>query len=390
MDIELAIKARLPIITAHTSDIINAKPVLNYYANQEFETIVKSDPRICNDKYYYKVAEEGESFSPDFYEQLEQKNSCFVIINPEEPIPFAYHAGELPVPRDLVYDTLQELSLSERQSKALMPYLGGITLQDVTEIIRLTQARSKSTEVEEVGKTRQMYVKSFSGLDLVLTDISGYTPDPKLQLIAQFEKHFFLKSDDYRLRPRGIMAHGEPGTGKTMGAKYLSKEWGVPLYRLDATIQSKWAGESEENLAKALRRIEAEQPCILLIDEVEKLFTTSSDSGVTTKLLGGLLWWMQEHRSKVLVYMTCNDLEKVPPELYRSGRIDEVIEFERITDMPRIYDIARNIYESYQLPEHIKENPRWQDYCEESMTPADINEMVIDYIKHKLKETNYE
>jgi len=46
--------------------------------------------------------------------------------------------------------------------------------------------------------------------------------------------------------------------------------------------------------------------------------------------LGYLLWWLQEHQSKVLVVMTTNDEKKIPPELYRAGRVDEAVEFTGI------------------------------------------------------------
>jgi SpoVK/Ycf46/Vps4 family AAA+-type ATPase len=67
-----------------------------------------------------------------------------------------------------------------------------------------------------------------------------------------------------------------------------------------------------------------EEPCILLLDEMEKLFTQGDDSGVTGRLLEQLLWWLQEHKSRVLTVMTTNAIDAIPKEVYRPGRINEI------------------------------------------------------------------
>ncbi len=116
---------------------------------------------------------------------------------------------------------------------------------------------------------------------------------------------------------------GLPGVGKTMGAKYLAGALEVPLFRLDVgSIKGKYVGESEHALTAALSAIDLEEPAVLLIDEVEKVFS-DDHSDVTPALLAALLWWLAEHRSKILTVMTCNNRDKIPPELYRAGRIDE-------------------------------------------------------------------
>ena len=71
--------------------------------------------------------------------------------------------------------------------------------------------------------------------------------------------------------------------------------------------------------------------CVLLLDEVEKIFSGNDDQGVTQRILSQLLWWLSEHRSKVLTVMTTNHLDNIPPELYRPGRIDRVVEIKRLT-----------------------------------------------------------
>lgn len=117
-------------------------------------------------------------------------------------------------------------------------------------------------------------------------------------------------------------------THNTQGAKHMANRLQIPLYILDlGTTMAKYVGESEGNLTKNLQQIDQEEPCVMLIDEVEKVFKTSDDNGVTARLLSKLLWWLQEHSSRVLTVMTTNDVDAIPPELYREGRIDKVITF---------------------------------------------------------------
>jgi SpoVK/Ycf46/Vps4 family AAA+-type ATPase len=159
---------------------------------------------------------------------------------------------------------------------------------------------------------------------------------------------------DYRLRPRGLLLSGKPGTGKTMGAKRIASRLNVPLMRLDlGIVMSKYVGESEANLATALARVEEAQPCVMLIDEVEKLFHGEDESGVTQNLLAGLLWWMQEHRAAVLTIMTTNDMKKLPPELIRPGRIDCQIETKGIAQKDWAAFIRKQVEELGYNPEYV-------------------------------------
>ena len=91
---------------------------------------------------------------------------------------------------------------------------------------------------------------------------------------------------------------------------------------------SKWQGEAEQHLNQALVTLDKESPCIVLFDEVEKLFMNNSENDTSQRLLSKLLWWLQYKSSKVFVVMTCNNLEALPTELYRSGRIDQLIKLQ--------------------------------------------------------------
>jgi MoxR-like ATPase len=128
--------------------------------------------------------------------------------------------------------------------------------------------------------------------------------------------------------PKGIMLLGVQGCGKSLAAKAVAGTWGVPLMRLDfGALYNKFLGETERNLREALKSADAMAPCVLWIDEIEKGVAANDatlDGGESRRVLGELLTWMQERRSRVFIVATSNDIESLPPELVRKGRLDEI------------------------------------------------------------------
>ncbi|MAX54171.1 MAG: ATPase [Alcanivoracaceae bacterium] len=126
--------------------------------------------------------------------------------------------------------------------------------------------------------------------------------------------------------PRGVMLVGVQGGGKSLAAKSVAGLWGLPLLRLDmGAIYNKFFGESERNVREALTMAETMSPCVLWIDEIEKgIAVGDNDGGTSRRVLGTLLTWMAENTSKVFMVATANDIERLPPELIRKGRLDEI------------------------------------------------------------------
>ena len=124
------------------------------------------------------------------------------------------------------------------------------------------------------------------------------------------------------------MLLGVQGCGKSLAAKAVAGAWGVPLMRLDfGALYNKFLGETERNLREALKAADAMAPCVLWIDEIEKGVATNdstSDGGESRRILGTLLTWMAERDSRVFIVATSNDIEALPPELVRKGRLDEI------------------------------------------------------------------
>jgi len=122
------------------------------------------------------------------------------------------------------------------------------------------------------------------------------------------------------------MLLGVQGGGKSLAAKCVAGAWGLPLLRLDfGTLYNKFHGETERNLRNSLEQAELMAPCVLWMDEIEKgLATGESDNATAQRVLGTLLTWMAENTKPVFIIATSNDITRLPPELVRKGRLDEV------------------------------------------------------------------
>lgn len=142
---------------------------------------------------------------------------------------------------------------------------------------------------------------------------------------------YSAKAREYGLpAPKGAFVAGVSGCGKSLLAKATATAWGVPLLKLDlGALKGKFVGESEKNIRKAFRVIEAIGRCIVWIDEIEKALQGatgggSADGGVSADALGTVLTWMQERAGEAFVIATANDISGLPPELLRKGRFDEL------------------------------------------------------------------
>jgi len=131
--------------------------------------------------------------------------------------------------------------------------------------------------------------------------------------------------------PRGMIVLGVQGCGKSLCARAVAGEWKLPLVKFDTSaVYDKYIGETEKRIRKVFQVAEGLAPCVLWIDELEKVFagsgpdSASADAGVSSRLLASFLSWMQDRKSPVFVAATCNNVTVLPPELIRKGRFDEL------------------------------------------------------------------
>jgi SpoVK/Ycf46/Vps4 family AAA+-type ATPase len=137
--------------------------------------------------------------------------------------------------------------------------------------------------------------------------------------------------------PKGLLLLGVQGCGKSLTAKAIAAQWSLPLLRLDmGRIFSGLIGSSEENLRRAIRVAESVAPAVLWVDEIEKGLSGAmsgvSDGGVSARVFGALLTWLQEKTAPVFVVATANAVGALPPELLRKGRFDETF----FIDLPAV------------------------------------------------------
>jgi SpoVK/Ycf46/Vps4 family AAA+-type ATPase len=152
------------------------------------------------------------------------------------------------------------------------------------------------------------------------------------------------KAKDFGLSfPKGVLLLGVQGAGKSLCAKAIANDWNLPLLKMDpSSLYNKYIGESEKNFMRAITTAEKMSPVVLWIDEIEKAFAAvgEMDGGVSQRVLGLFLSWLQERKGDVFVVATANDVSKLPPELIRKGRFDEIF-FVDLPDAPSRAEILK-------------------------------------------------
>ncbi len=177
--------------------------------------------------------------------------------------------------------------------------------------------------------------------------------------------------------PKGMLLVGVQGGGKSLAAKAVAGLWGLPLLRLDfACLYNKFFGETERNLREALRLAEQMAPCVLWMDEVEKgLASGDQDGGVSQRVLGTLLTWMAERKAPVFMVATANSIDRLPPELVRKGRFDELF----FVDLPNA-EIRADIFRIHLQRRELE--PAGFDLVQlatvsDGFTGAEIEQVVV-------------
>ncbi len=183
--------------------------------------------------------------------------------------------------------------------------------------------------------------------------------------------------------PKGIVLCGVPGTGKSLAARSIASELGVPLVRLDfGKVFSKYIGDSESRINAALKTVEEMAPCVLFLDELDKGLGGSGagggDNGTSSRVLGSFLSWLQDCKAPVFVMVTANRTDGLPPELLRRGRFDQIFSVGLPTDQDRtevlnIHLRKRNKEQKFSKEEIFAFTKASKDYV-----PAEIESAVKD------------
>ncbi len=258
------------------------------------------------------------------------------------PTADAYHQYVSSVLREIGERRDISVDLSGEEVTELLNALHGLTFFEVRKII--TQAVIEDGRLDRDDLARVLVAKrriiERSGVleyfphDHNLGDIAGLD-----QLKLWLRKRHAAFADPSAAvsfglsAPKGLLLIGVQGCGKSLCAKAVAAEWRLPLIRLDpSNLYQKFFGESEKNLRRAIRTAENMAPVVLWIDEIEKaLGQDQNDGGTSQRVFGTFLAWMQEKKESVFVIATANDISKLPPELLRKGRFDEIF----FVDLPK-------------------------------------------------------
>jgi hypothetical protein len=220
----------------------------------------------------------------------------------------------------------------EDELQTILDASAGLTRLEAENAFSLSLVRHGCIKPDAVWELKAGMLKK-SGLMRLYHGKEDFGSLGGLENLKAFCKRSLLRTDRTNplKQPRGVLLLGVSGTGKSAFAKALGMETGRPTLVLDiGALMGSLVGETERNIRRALKIADAMAPCILFIDELEKALSgaTSSgngDSGVSSRMFGTLLSWMNDHTSNVYLVATCNDISKMPPELTRAERFDGIV-----------------------------------------------------------------
>ncbi|MGD8331726.1 MAG: AAA family ATPase [Acidobacteriota bacterium] len=254
--------------------------------------------------------------------------------------------------RDLARRRPVDVALSDEERAALVNHLAGMTLLEAEKVLTkaiVEDGRLDVDDIRHVIEAKRAVVEREGLLEyypLEHADVADVADLRSLRSWLAKRKAVVaepLRAGEFGLPfPRGVLLLGVPGCGKSLSAKAVAREWRLPLLKLDtATLYNKFIGESEKNFRRAMRTAEEMAPVVLWIDEIEKAFASGGDEdgGVSQRILGSFLSWMQERTGDVFVVATANDIDRLPAEFLRKGRFDEIF----FVDLPAA-QVRREIF----------------------------------------------
>lgn len=277
---------------------------------------------------------------------LKAQPKNIVIIAPEINLPTelseVFTIVEFPLPQQEEIKTeIQRLlsatgqNLSEQLLNELVRSAQGLSLERIRRVLTRAIAQNGKIEAEDVElileekkqSIRQTQILDYYPAKEQISDIGGL--DNLKEWLLRRGGAFSESARTYGLPyPRGLLLVGIQGTGKSLTAKAIAHHWHLPLLRLDVgRLFGGLVGESESRTRQMINLAEALSPCILWIDEIDKGFAGADgkgDSGTASRVFGTFITWLAEKQSPVFVVATANNINNLPPEILRKGRLDEI------------------------------------------------------------------
>ena len=262
---------------------------------------------------------------------------CLVIIGADLKLPLELSKlvtvvnFDLP-DRDTLQFTLQKIcetndcTVPEGDDlEAILDAAGGLTTTEAEDAFALSLVETSTIHAPIIQREKSGTLKKNGILELVENTVTldqiGGLENFKADLLLK--RHNFSKAArEYGLpTPRGCLAVGQAGTGKSLLATATSSIFGIPLIRLEASrLFGSHVGESEGNWRTAFATAKAISPGILWIDEVDGLFSGAessgkTDGGTTSRVIKAILQDMQFNGQNIFFMFTANDIDGIPDPL---------------------------------------------------------------------------
>lgn len=298
-------------------------------------------------KDFHKVIETGGiiRYLRNLAASLKRQKKTIIIISPVLSIPIELEDDIITIDFELpgldeirkhINTFLRNKGLISADIEALARACQGLTMNRINLLLKKVLEEKGCIGNEDVlhviNEKKQIIEKSgileFIPVSETLEDIGGL--DNLKAWIRMRGLAFTQKAAKYGLPyPKGVMLTGIQGTGKSLTAKAIARQWNMPMLKLDTgKLMGKYVGESEERTRDMIRLAEAMAPCVIWIDEIDKAFggvtEARGDSGTSRRVFGTLITWMQEKEKPIFIVATANNLSVLPVELLRKGRFDEI------------------------------------------------------------------
>ena len=357
-DIESGLNTAAPIESVGSHDPLSAIRAINALALPDGTAILV----LQNFHRFLQSAEVVQALARQIV-RGKQNRTIVVILSPVVEIPveldklFAVVEHELPgreqleeIARGVATEAGELPEGSELQS--VLDAAAGLTRMEAENAFSLSLVREERITADTVWELKTQTLRK-SGLLSLHRGREDFRSLGGLATLKGFCKRALRHSQRSHplRRPRGVLLLSPPGCGKSQFCKALGQEVGRPLLQLDVgSLLGSLVGQSEERTRQALRIIDAMAPCVLMIDEVEKAFAGmngNSDSGVSSRMFGSFLSWLNDHTSDVFVVCTANDVSRLPPEFGRSERFDGIffLDLPHSEERATIWNIYRELFE---------------------------------------------
>jgi SpoVK/Ycf46/Vps4 family AAA+-type ATPase len=302
----------------------------------------------------------------DLINKIRNTRNTLVILAPAYKLPpdiepYAAHImGGFPDRQEIcnvIDETIEEFrrsnkpvisTLNDKEMEEVVRTLKGLSIQQIRNILNkciLDDNRLSVDDLVRIESSKKEIFDREGVLEFCISESRSSIADfDNLKRWLSERKTSFRSDNPFSLPPpKGVLLMGVQGCGKSLAIKMIARELSLTLYRLDLTkLYSKYIGETEQNLRKALKTVEQLSPLCLWIDEIEKCFAASSgeiDGGVSQRIMGTFLTWMQERKPDCFLAATANNIYMLPPEFLRKGRFDEIF----FVDLPNV-ELRENIF----------------------------------------------